>query len=342
MAPALAVVMPVHNALPHLDASIRSILDQSFGDFEFVIRDDGCTDGSGAVLRRWAAADSRIRLFEDGGRLGPVGSSNFVVEQATAPVVARMDADDVSHPDRLRHQVQVLTASVETVAVGTLWEGIDDGGRTVRPRDRRRLARASAFAPFPHGSIAFRRDVFERIGGYRDACVYWEDVDLFLRLAGAGSIAVLPEALYRHRHSASSTRLSASQEQVLAAMDLMYRCVEAYERDGDYEPLLRAPASVGRRLHPGAMVTQASVELWSGQAPRGLARMWRRTAPAPSRAGAGALIWASWAGVSPRSLRLALRGLLALRNLVGARAVRDGVVYAWRPGAGARPLRTDE
>src|SRR3954469_23280364 len=104
--PPLSVVMPARNALPYLDASIESMLGQSFGDFEFVIRDDGSSDGTAEALRGWAARDRRIRLFE-GERLGLAGSSNFVVQQARAPLVARMDADDLARPDRVAGAMKV-------------------------------------------------------------------------------------------------------------------------------------------------------------------------------------------------------------------------------------------
>src|SRR4051794_33901748 len=95
--PRVSVVMPVRNAMPYLDASIASVLAQTYTDFELVIRDDGSTDGSLAALHAWAARDERIRLCAGTHRLGPVGNSNWVVERSRAPLVARMDADDISH-----------------------------------------------------------------------------------------------------------------------------------------------------------------------------------------------------------------------------------------------------
>jgi glycosyltransferase involved in cell wall biosynthesis len=89
----VSVVMPVHNALPHLDAAVSSILDQSFSNIEFVIYDDASTDGSTERLREWALKDSRIRLFEGDPNLGPALSSNCVVEKASSQLIARMDAD---------------------------------------------------------------------------------------------------------------------------------------------------------------------------------------------------------------------------------------------------------
>src|SRR5436190_13406091 len=178
--PKLSVVMPVHNALPFLDQSIESILNQTYEDFEFVIFDDCSTDGSSEVIHEWAKRDPRIKVYESEKCLGLVGSSNDAVAKSGAPIVARMDGDDISHPDRLRQQLQVLEEDVNIAVVGSLSIGIDAAGREVRPRDRWRIVRRSDFAPFPHGSVMFRRSVFDAVGGYRECPFSGEDNDLFL------------------------------------------------------------------------------------------------------------------------------------------------------------------
>src|SRR5882672_10272667 len=115
--PLISVVMPVYNALPFLDESITSILGQTLTEFEFVIYDDGSTDGSTEVLREWSRKESRIRLFESNTRLGLSGSSNAVVSKARAAIVARMDADDISHPDRLKRQWEIIDNHPEIAVV---------------------------------------------------------------------------------------------------------------------------------------------------------------------------------------------------------------------------------
>src|SRR3990172_12767188 len=100
--------MPVYNGEDYLQASIESIARQSFGHFEFVIVDDGSTDRPPQILSEWAGRDGRIRVISGRPRRGVVGSANRVVREAQAPICARMDADDVSHPDRLRRQWEVL------------------------------------------------------------------------------------------------------------------------------------------------------------------------------------------------------------------------------------------
>ena len=171
----LSVVMPVHNAMPHVDDAMRSILKQTHGDFEFIIFDDGSTDGSTQRLRDWAERDPRIRLTESKTNLGPVGSSKAVVELASGQLIARMDADDVSHPRRFERQLQVLQDRPEIGLVACVCDVIGVDGKVVRGPDVWRLGRRSWFAPFAHGSAMFRRELFEGVGGYRDACAFWED-----------------------------------------------------------------------------------------------------------------------------------------------------------------------
>ncbi|MDB5698891.1 MAG: glycosyltransferase family 2 protein [Alphaproteobacteria bacterium] len=326
----LSVVMPVRNALPHLDAAISSILGQSFGDFEFVIGDDGSTDGSFEALQAWAGRDARIRLFRSDQRLGPARSSNWVVGNARAPIIARMDGDDIVHPERLERQLKILDRHPETALVGALWTAIDQAGRPVRPRDGWRLARRSPFAPFPHGSIMFRRIDFDRIGGYRPECDYWEDLDLFLRFAARAPVLVLPDALYQYRVADTSTRLASDQERVENAVDLMYRCMEDYRMTGSYEDLLAAEdGRAPQRLRPETFTSLGSSRLWAGRKPQILRRLWQRGQLGVDQPTAKALVWALWAELSPKSLRLVLQTLVRLRDRRVARRFADGKPHPW-------------
>lgn len=341
MTPPLSVVMPVHNALPFLEESIRSVLGQSYGDFEFLIRDDGSTDGSAEVLRDWAGRDDRIRLHLGTSKLGPAGSSNWVVTHSGAPLVARMDADDISHPDRLRRQMELIQ-SRDVGLIGTLWEGIDIKGRKVRSLDRWRLVRKSPFVPFPHGSVMFRRSLFERVGGYRAECNYWEDLDLFLRMAADGPILVIPDALYRHRFAQTSTRLSSPRAQVEMQVDRMLRCLKEYGRHRDYEALLgEEPPSVGK-VSPEVFVSLGSTTLWAGRRPGMLRPMWRRGRIGMNVATLRSMIWALWASLSPRTLRKFLRGLVRVRDMRAGMILGAAAAFEWRPNqAFATPIRQD-
>ena len=327
----ISVVMPVHNALPHLDAAVRSILDQTYANFEFVIFDDASTDGSAERLREWAARDSRIRLLEGEQNLGPVGSSSFVVEQAKAPLIARMDADDVCDPDRLRRQVQVLRESPDTGVVASLFGVIDERGRSLRGPEVWRLARKSPFVPFAHGSIMFRRSVFDQVGGYRERCEYWEDQDLVVRMASVSSVLIIPEALYQVRQWTKNTRVASDRERVENAVDLMYRSIARLEQNRSYDDLLQRPLRPSARIDPRVFISGGSLVLWAGGRPRLFGRLLQRGRLRFDVGTFNALTWTIWASISPGSLRAFLSMLLCTRNMLAAPVVSDGGPLRWAP-----------
>lgn len=332
-APSVSVVMPVNNALPYLDAAVESILAQSYPDFEFVILDDASTDGSTDRLREWAAKDSRIRLLEEKRNLGPALSSDRVARAATAAIVARMDADDISHPERLRDQLEVLQHNSDVGLVASLCDIIDSDGRLVRNPEAWRLTRATVFVPFPHGAIMYRRDLFEKVGGYRRQCEYWEDQDFVTRMAAASKVSVIPRALYRVRQSTTSTRVTSDQERLEQAVDLMYRSLARLKQGQSYDDLLDADSDKGTKLDPWVFVSLGSVMLWSGGKPRLFRRLLRNGKLSFDFRTLSAAVWTAWASFSPSSLRLFLLLLLKARNRFAFVTVPTDEPIIWSPSA---------
>lgn len=318
--PPLSVVMPVRNALPFLDESIESILAQSFADFEFVILDDASSDGSSQRLRVWAAQDARIRLIGTDQTLGPVASSQLSVEAARAPILARMDADDVAHPDRLRRQMEVFEAHPEAGLVGTLHRLISEQGDEVRGLELSPLTRRLPVVPVTHCSIMFRRDIWSAVGGYRAGHEYWEDIDLYLRMAPVAPVFIVPEALMAVRFSRSSTRAKADREAIERAYDKMHRRLNP----------VRADNHKAGRIRPEAFVTLATPLLWAGIRPRILSSLLSRGRVRVDRPTARALLWAVWAEVSPRSLRIILSAL-ARRREAQVKLLSAARFLRWRP-----------
>lgn len=320
--------MPVRNARPYLDAAVQSILGQTFGNFEFVIRDDGSTDGSTERLREWARRDPRIRLFE-GQWLGPAKSSDFVVRQARAAVVARMDGDDLSRNDRLQRQMDVITTHPEAVLVGSLSEAIDRSDRIVCRQKYNGGWFRGFGAPFAHGTIMFRRDAFDRAGGYRGACDYWEDLDLYVRMARHGRLLVVKEPLYSHRFSVVSGRLSAPRREVEHAIDLMIRCRRLVQRGEDYERLLAEEREPNRPLDPGVFLAIGKLAVWSGVRPSLLRALTNRGNLRFDLRSARALLFGLWAETSPRSLRFMMRFLAERPRGQGDADEGDSDVAEW-------------
>lgn len=303
--PQISVVMPVHNALPFLDESIRSILAQTLTDFEFVILDDASTDGSLERLRHWARQDQRIQIHESKTQLGLSGSSNAVVAKARSTILARMDADDIAHPDRLRRQWEVISNRSDVAVVGTLCIGIDAGGREVRPRDRWRLLRRSVLIPFPHGSVMFRREVFDAVGGYDENSDGGEDQDLFGRMAARGRVVTLPDVLYSYRYHANNATLFNGARAI-----------------GEHH------SQNGHTL--AAFYMLGAMRLWAGDPPMLLQPMLDKKSLKWTPKTLMILASAIWGHVSPPTLRVFLRSSIRARDLLAGLRIKDGEPYEWR------------
>ena len=193
--PSISVVMPFRNEERYLDESLRSILSQTFADWELIAIDDHSTDGSEAIVRRAADSDPRIRLETNTGN-GLVSALNHGIRVSRARFVARMDADDISAPDRLSIQLARLE---QDPAVGLVASRVRifprkslRAGYREYERWQNRVVSADEIgseiyfeSPFAHPSVVIRRDLLEHLGGYRDGA-FPEDYDLWLRMHARG------------------------------------------------------------------------------------------------------------------------------------------------------------
>ena len=328
--------MPVFNALPYLDEAVESILAQSWSDFDFVIYDDASTDGSSERLEDWARRDRRIKLTRGERNLGPAASSNEVVRLSSTAVVARMDADDISTRDRLQREWGILTSNPEVGIVGSLCDVIDANGRKLRGPEFWRLAR-SVFKPFPHGSMMFRREVFDQIGGYREECEFWEDLDFVLRASRVCTVLVLPCSLYRYRQSPVSTRIASDQTRVENAIDRRYRALSRLRATNSYDDVLQGASSdETKRVDPRVFVSLGSLALWSQGRPRVLRRFLRRARFRFDLATAISAVWVSWASLSPGTLRSVMNLASSLRGLDPRRHVSIDEPVEWLRPDGRR------
>ena len=217
--PAVSVILSAFNSERYVEAAVRSILAQTFGDFEFIIVDDGSTDRTGALLTKLASEDARIRLTSR-PNTGYVKALNEAAGYATGKYLARMDADDLAMPKRFAAQVALLEARPEVVLVGSCYELIDDRDRLLRTQSQpegdaelQRLCLAGT-TPLCHPTTMFRRDAFERAGRYDDAYCPAEDLDMWLKLGEMGALACLPEPLLQYRLHAQSVSETKQQKQI--------------------------------------------------------------------------------------------------------------------------------
>ena len=204
-APRVSVILPTYNGEKYLGLAVRSVLRQTFGDFELLVLDDGSTDTTPRILERLAASDERMRVISlpHGGIVAALREG---VRQAQANLIARMDGDDICLPERFARQVEYLDAHPEVVVLGTNWVGIDPAGRPFW-RSRKFVTESAAIRaslergtnPMLHPSVMFRPAAYERAGGYRFREDSFEDHDLWKRLIAEGEFANLPEVLTLYR-----------------------------------------------------------------------------------------------------------------------------------------------
>jgi glycosyltransferase involved in cell wall biosynthesis len=220
--PSISVCMPVYNAERYLAEAVESILGQTFGDFEFLIIDDGSTDGSHDILRRYAASDPRLRVVSR-PNTGYLIALNEMLASARGEFVARMDADDVALPERFERQAAYLRSHPEVLAVGTRILLIDPEGApltemcTLQTHDDIDRSHLEARMGICHPSVMARAEVLRKVGGYRPEYYTAEDMDLWLRLAEIGRLANLPEVLLKYRQHLQSIGYAqrAKQEEIV-------------------------------------------------------------------------------------------------------------------------------
>jgi glycosyltransferase involved in cell wall biosynthesis len=207
----ITVLLPVHNGGEHLVAAIASILTQSHRAYELLVIDDGSNDGTAQFLDQ--ITDPRLRVLTR-NRQGLVAALNWGLSEARHDVIARMDADDVSHPRRLELQLEHLLRHPEVAAVGCCYDVVDDDGR---PLTRVHTAGEPGYIHrqlffrnvLPHAGMMYRRDAVVSAGGYRDVGPA-EDYDLWMRLSSAHDIASLPQVLLTYRRSPGGISATAA------------------------------------------------------------------------------------------------------------------------------------
>jgi glycosyltransferase involved in cell wall biosynthesis len=232
--PRVSVLLPCRDAAEHLPHALDSLAAQRFEDFEVLAVDDASTDDTRAILTARAASDPRFRVL-DGPGVGITAALRLAAQHANGELVARMDADDIAHHDRLAAQVNLLDACPDIGACGTGVRYFPDS--VVRDGARRyerwinSLASPEAVArdlfvecPLAHPTLMLRRSALEVVGGYRE--VSWpEDYDLVFRLHAAGALLTnVPRVLHHWRERPE--RLSRRDSRYSA--DAFRRCKVHY------------------------------------------------------------------------------------------------------------------
>ena len=202
--------MSAYNVAAYLDEAVRSILDQTFRDFEFIIIDDGSTDATASILKRYAALDSRIQVYRQEKNQGMISALNRGCRLARGQYIARMDADDVSLSGRLERQLQYIDQHPQIGILGTWIYNMDQNGSVKTawcpPTNPKMLRWTNFFGVcVSHSAVLMRREVIEKLEFYRPGMAHVEDVDLWLRASSITEFGNVPEILIKYRVWSAST-----------------------------------------------------------------------------------------------------------------------------------------
>lgn len=217
--PLISVILPAYNCAKYLPAAIESILSQTLCDFEFLIIYDDSQDATLEIIERYAQQDQRIQLIH-GRKERLVGALNLGLNLSRGQFIARMDADDVSLPERFQRQVELMTSQHLDVC-GTHMLMINESGRllesVVMPLNDDQIAITLACTvPFAHGSVMMRNEFIQKNAFEYEKGQYVEDYDLWCRLYGAGArFGNVNEFLFSYRHLSNSlSKVNAKNNRV--------------------------------------------------------------------------------------------------------------------------------
>ncbi|HEX6085802.1 MAG TPA: glycosyltransferase family A protein [Thermoanaerobaculia bacterium] len=347
--PRVAVLLAVCNGEPHLGAAIRSVLRQTFRDFELLVVDDASSDGSPATLASFR--DPRLRVVRNEENLGLTRSLNRGLALTESEYVARLDADDLAFPERLAQQVSFLDEHPEIGIVGSQGIAIDARGRRLsrvawwhrewqRPRDGAAFDWYRMFdTPLIHSSVMYRRTlVRDELDGYDESFILSQDAELWLRAARRTRMANLDAPLVAVRLWAGSLTADPARPERRGTRAQKIAVLHSAMRD-----VLRDD-DVPRRIaetwtdvnEPGAMVTAEAIRVLRDDVESLAARFPRERAIRLHRA---SLLARMIEKITPASRTLSLALLADLVRLDPAGALRLLPRIALRFAFGERPFR---
>ena len=219
--------MPVYNSSRYVAEAISSILEQTYTNFEFLIVDDASQDDSWAILQRFAATDTRIRIFRNDRNCGVPRSRNHLFDNiaSDSEFLAIMDSDDRAHPERLARQFDFLQNHTGLQGVGSALQIINENGQIIARRQYecspgKILHLAVAANPFAHPTMMFRRSLLASIGKYDEGYCSCEDYDFLMRALAVHQMGNLPDELLQYRISSTQWKQTHLKETLLATLTI--------------------------------------------------------------------------------------------------------------------------
>jgi glycosyltransferase involved in cell wall biosynthesis len=224
--PTISVILSAYNSQKTISEAIESILQQTVEDFELILIDDGSTDTTSSILQEFASKDDRIKIITNEKNIGLTRSLNKGLQIARGEFIARMDADDISLPDRFEKQIRFFNEHPEINLLGGRYTIINEHGETIGESDSIYQTdflirwRMLYFNAFIHSTVMFRSQCLEHVSGYNESLQYAQDFDLWVRIMQHGKAANLPDILIKQRRMDRMISIQHKDEQNQIAVNI--------------------------------------------------------------------------------------------------------------------------
>lgn len=209
----ISVILPAYNCANYLQESLKSILNQSLDCFELIVIDDGSTDDTARIINN--IQDKRLKALKNTNNKGLIYTLNRAIQEADGDFIARMDADDIAAPNRLRIQLDYLQKNaLDLVGCNAKIFGVETRRILTYPQYEEAIRLMALFAsPFAHPTVLGRRKVFELL--YSQEYPHAEDYELWTRVLAAGfRCGNVPQVLLNYReHANQISKTKAEQQQ---------------------------------------------------------------------------------------------------------------------------------
>lgn len=232
----LSVILPSYNGGKFIGNAIKSVLDQSFSQYELLVIDDGSTDNTAEIVQEISKRDGRLRYVRQETNLGLQQTLNNGLRLAKGHYIARLDDDDVwIDKDKLKIQVEFLDRHPTHVLVGTGHIFVDETGKELHrfmppstdPEIRKIILRDNVFL---HSAVMYRRDIVLQVGGYNYERLHGDDYDLWLKLGTIGKLANLPTYAVAY----NTRKGSISSKHLVVQLKNSIHIIGRYKNDYQY------------------------------------------------------------------------------------------------------------
>ena len=220
----ISVIMSVHNGEKYIEESVKSILNQTYKNYEFLIIDDASTDKTFQILKKFVKKNKKIKIFKNFKRLGLTKSLIKLIAKARGKFIARLDADDISLKNRLKIQKNWLTKSNSNALIGSSAFKINENSEIIgkfnlENLDHDKLIDKLLFKNyFLHSTVMFRKEFYEKSGGYNSKYIFAQDYDLWCKISKIGRIKNLDMNLVSLRIHPKSISIINRKKQSLNAL----------------------------------------------------------------------------------------------------------------------------